>query len=123
MGASRVGREESYRGGIGETEEVWGIKQRMRTDHLALALVRKIIACEVAGAWDRFGGSGLQLQNVAAVMEISVRTNQGVASKLRAEQSRELQLLARGRHDPKPIKNHLLQPDPASLTRVIEDQN
>ena len=56
-------------------------------------------------------------------MEISAKTNQEVASKFRTEQSRELQLLARGRHDPKLIENHLLQPDPAILTRVTEDQN
>lgn len=32
-------------------------------------------------------------------------------------------LLLPGRHDPKLIKNHPLQPDPAMLKRVMEDQN
>ena len=68
--------------------------------------------------WDKFGGIGLQLQDVAATMEISVKTNQEMASKFWTEQSREFQLLARDRHDPKLIKNHLLQPDPAMLARV-----
>ena len=56
-------------------------------------------------------------------MEISVKTNQEAASKFWMEQSRELQLLARGRHYPKLIKDHLLQPDPAMLTRAMEDQS
>ena len=66
---------------------------------------------------------GPQLQNLAAILEISGKHNQEVAWKFASEQFRELQMLARDRHDPELIRGHLMTPDPAILARVVEDQN
>ena len=105
-------------------QKKYGVKKPyVRIDHMALAFIRMIVAGEIAGAWKRFGGLGPQLQNLAAILEISVKHNQEVAWKFASEQFRELQMLARGRHDPELIKGHLMTPDPAILARVIEDQN
>ena len=90
---------------------------------MALSMIRMIVAGEIAGAWKRFGGLSLQLQNLTAILEISVKRNQEVAWKFASEQFRELQMLARDRHDPRLIKGHLTTPDPAILARVVEDQN
>ena len=105
-------------------QKKYGVKKPyVRIDHMALAFIRMIVAGEIAGAWKRFGGLGPQLQNLAAILEISVKHNQEVAWKFASEQFRELQMLARGRHDPELIKGHLMTPDPAMLARAIEDQN
>ena len=105
-------------------QKKYGLKKPyLRVDHMALAMIRMIVAGEIAGAWQKYGGLSLQLQNLAAILEISVKRNQEVAWKFASEQFRELQMLARDRHDPRLIKGHLTTPDPAILARVVEDQN
>ena len=105
-------------------QKKYGVKNPyVRVDHMALAMIRMIVAGEIAGAWKKFGGLSLQLQNLTAILEISVKRNQEVAWKFASEQFRELQMLARDRHDPRLIKGHLTTPDPAILARVVEDQN
>ena len=105
-------------------QKKYGVKKPyMRADHLVLAMVRFIMAGEVAGAWDKFGGFSLQIQNLLAITEISIKHNQEVAWKFLNEQLRELQMLARDRHDVKLITDHLHSPDQALLARVIDDQN
>ena len=105
-------------------QKKYGVKKPyVRMDHMALAMIRMIVAGEIAGAWKKFGGLSLQLQNLTAILEISVKHNQEVAWKFASEQFRELQMLARDRHDPGLIKGHLATPDPAILARVAEDQN
>ena len=49
---------------------------------------RAIVAGEVAGAWDKFGGLGLQLRNLVSFLEVSVKTNQEAAAKFRAKRNR-----------------------------------
>ena len=90
---------------------------------MALAMIRMIVAGEIAGAWKKFGGLSLQLQNLTAILEISAKHHQEVAWKVASEQFRELQMLARDRHDPGLIKGHLMPPNPAILARVVNDQN
>ena len=42
------------------------------TGQLALHYLRYVIAVKVAGAWDRFGGMGEMITNLAHMMELSV---------------------------------------------------
>ena len=106
------------------TQKKYGVKKPyVRADHMALSMIRMIVAGEIAGAWENFGGLSLQLQDLTAILEISVKRNQEVAWKFASEQFRELQMLARDRHDPRLIKGHLMAPDPAILARAAEGQN
>ena len=64
----------------------YGVKKPyVRVDHMALAMIRMIVAGEIAGAWPKFGGISLQLQNLTAILEISVKGNQEVAWKFASE--------------------------------------
>ena len=89
---------------------------------LMLAHLRAIVAGEVAGASEKFGGLGAQLNNMAEVLEIALKTNQETAARLITEQNQEWQQLARDRHDINQIAEQLKQPNQLILSRVIEDQ-
>ena len=89
---------------------------------LTLAHLRAIVAGEVAGAYEKFGGLGAQLNNMAEGMEIALKTNQETAARLIYEQNQEWQQLARDRHDIKQIAEQLKQPNQLIISRVIEDQ-
>ena len=101
----------------------YGVKENYPSlAQLALAHLRAIVAGEVAGAWEKFGGLGAQLNNMAEVMETALKTNQETAARLITEQNQEWQQLARDRHDINQIAEQLKQPNQLILSRVIEDQ-
>lgn len=89
---------------------------------LILAYLRAIVAGEVAGAWEKFRGLGAQLNSMAEVVEVALKTNQETAARLITEQNQEWQQLARDRHDINQIAEQLKQPNQLILSRVLEDQ-
>ena len=89
---------------------------------LVSAQMGAMVAGEVAGTWEKFGGLGAQMPNLAEVMEVALKTNQETAAKLIYEQNQEWQQLARGRRDINQIAVQLRQPNQLILPRAIEDQ-
>ena len=101
----------------------YGVKESYPSlAQLMLAHLRAIVAGEIAGAWEKFGGLGAQLNNMAEVLETALKTNQETAARLITEQNQEWQQLARDRHDINQIAEQLKQPNQLILSRVIEDQ-
>ena len=101
----------------------FGVKESYPSlPQLMLAQMRAIVAGEVAGAWEQFGGLGAQMTNMAEAMEVGLKTNQETDAKLIYEQYQEWKQLARNRHDIKQIAEQLRQPDQLVVSRVIEDQ-
>ena len=90
--------------------------------HLVVAQMRATVVGGIAGAWEKFGGLGPRITNLAEVMEVALKTNQEAAAKLIREQNQECQQLARGRRDINQIAAQLKQANQLILPRVIEDQ-
>ena len=65
---------------------------------------------------------GAQLSNQASFMEITLKTNQGVAAKFLKDQKRDLRQIARDRQDITQNELQLKQPDQLLITRAAEDQ-
>ena len=53
----------------------------LNTGQLALAYLRYIIAGELAGAWNKFGGLGALSTNLASILELSVIRNMETARR------------------------------------------
>ena len=107
----------------GAKQRKFGVKESYSSlPQLMLVQMRAIVAGEVAGDWEKFGGLGAQMTNMAEVMEVALKKNQEIAAKLLYEQNREWQQLARGRRDINQIGVQLRQPNQLILSRVIGDQ-
>ena len=100
----------------------WAKKRHPTVAHSAPSQLRAKAAGEITGAWDRLGGIGAQLTNVAEVTEIAVGANQEAAAKFAEEQDREWQQSARGFHGVKQIEPQLRHPDHLPVIRVTEYQ-
>ena len=84
--------------------------------------LRIIIAGDIAGAWEKFGGLGAQLGLLAYPLEACVENNAEVTHRLAEEDLCRLAHMARSRADPQEVLSALREPDRGLRSRVIEDQ-
>ena len=64
-------------------------KRHPAVAHSAPARLLAIVAEEIAGAWDRLGGVGAQLANMAGFLEVALRADEETAAKLAEKQNRK----------------------------------
>ena len=51
----------------------FGVKESYPSaPHLVLAQMRAMVAGEIAGAWEKFGGLGAQMTNLAEAMDVAL---------------------------------------------------
>ena len=94
----------------------------MNSPQLSLAYLRYIIAGEVAGAWDAFGGMGAMLSHLAHLHKLSVTQNMETSFRFERAQSTKWSQLARNRGDPEVIKSELRTLNRESLAQCASDQ-
>lgn len=85
-----------------------------------LVLTHLVAAGEISGAWDKFGGMGSQLRDLANVVAAAIRTNQETASRRAEDQDTGRQQIARGRHDIKQIASKVNRPSLPRVARVTD---
>ena len=94
----------------------------MNSSQLSLAYLRYIVAGEVAGAWDAFGGMGAMLSHLAHLHKLSATQNMETSFRFERAQSAKWSQLARNRGGPEAIKADLRILYRESLAQCASDQ-
>ena len=92
------------------------------TGQLALADWRYVVAGEIGGAWETFGGFGALLTNLATLMELSVIRNVRTANRYERAQSAARSHLSHERGSLQVIKEELVKINRGRLRQCVNDQ-
>ena len=84
--------------------------------------LRVIVAGDLAGAWDKFGGFGAQLCLLSSHLEACIENNTEVMARLADEENEVLSHMARSRMDPKEVFSVISDPDRDRRLRVVDEQ-
>ena len=84
--------------------------------------LRVIVAGDLAGAWDKFGGFGAQLCLLSNHLEACIENNTEVMARLADEENEVLSHMARSRVEPKEVTSAISDPDRDRRLRVVDEQ-
>ena len=94
----------------------------LNTGQLALADWRYIVAGEIGGAWEQFGGFEALLTNFATLMELSVIQKMRTASRFERAQSAARSRLSRERGSLQVVTEGLVAINRGRLRQCVNDQ-
>ena len=95
----------------------------MNMGQLALRHLRYIVAAELAGAWQAYGGLGAMLTHLAHISKLPVVRNAETSYRFEGAQSQRRSGLARGRGNLDAIRAELLKMDRERASQCVSDQS